>query len=132
MLPPTPSLSGTAYDDFNIDVGGRTPQGNCQRVQAPASIRRSYGIAKGSVLNFQAGLETVTGITAALVPLRKFVVNLRAARVGRSWLDNAPQSLVPIQLATNPGGGQKDREVRITQGCVVLAAICLLFGVGSG
>lgn len=36
LLPPTPSLSGTAYDDFNIDVGGR-----------------SYGIAKGSVLNFQ-------------------------------------------------------------------------------
>eukprot|EP00439_Symbiodinium_sp_Y106_P056629 s1630_g7.t4 len=36
LLPPTPSLSGTAYDDFNIDVGGRT-----------------YGIAKGSVLNFQ-------------------------------------------------------------------------------
>lgn len=67
LLPPTPSLSGTAYDDFDIDVGGR-----------------SYGITKGSILNFQvlAGQRsTKFGSDPACYEPRRWAEGLNQAKL---------------------------------------------------
>ena len=63
LLPPTPTLTGVAYDDFEVPVDGRTGLEKGQHLCIPPHTclhllhRRSYAIRKDTTLSFQERTE---------------------------------------------------------------------------